>query len=107
MLESPGVGVERWPEVELDLLDRQPIVDSETIAGLCGVRLAGAPRIADVLDWADAPSSERWDIVVANLFLHHFDADDLRRLLAGCARAPMRSPPASRGAAASRSAPRT
>ena len=33
-----------------------------------------------------ATSSEHWDVVVANLFLHHFDGVALRRLLAGCAR---------------------
>ncbi len=39
-----------------------------------------------MLDWADATDGERWDVVVANLFLHHFDGAALRRLLAGCAR---------------------
>src|SRR5580765_6818899 len=32
MLEVARHRGERWPEVELDLLDRQPIVDPETIA---------------------------------------------------------------------------
>jgi len=39
-----------------------------------------------VLDWARADDAERWDAVVANLFLHHFDGDVLRGVLAGCAR---------------------
>jgi hypothetical protein len=40
-----------------------------------------------VLDWAaDRSSPEHWDLVVANLFLHHFEADACAALLAGCAR---------------------
>ena len=42
--------------------------------------------IADVIAWAGGDDGERWDVVVANLFLHHFDGDALRRLLAACAR---------------------
>ncbi|MCE9661615.1 MAG: methyltransferase domain-containing protein [Burkholderiales bacterium] len=77
----------RWPEVELDLLDRQPIVEPATIAAYAAAGWQARPRIADVLDWAaESDPAEHWDIVVANLFLHHFDADGLRRLLAGCAR---------------------
>ena len=87
MLEVARHRGERWPEVELDLLDRQPIVDPETIAAYAAAGWQARPRIADVLDWAaDRGSTEHWDVVVANLFLHHFDGDGLRRLLAGCAR---------------------
>ena len=59
----------------------------ETIAAYAAAGWQARPRIADVLDWAaDRESPEHWDVVVANLFLHHFDGDGLRRLLAGCAR---------------------
>ena len=44
------------------------------------------PLVADVLEWADAADDERWDVVVANLFLHHFEGAALSRVLAGCAR---------------------
>lgn len=78
---------DRWPGVELDLLDRQPIVEPETLAAYAAAGWQARPLVADVLDWAAERSSpEHWDLVVANLFLHHFDADGLRRLLAGCAR---------------------
>lgn len=77
----------RWPEVELDLLDRQALVEPATIAAFAKAGWQARPRAADVLDWAaDRDSTEHWDGVVANLFLHHFEGDDLRRLLAGCAR---------------------
>lgn len=78
---------ERWPGAQLDLLDRQPIVDADTIAEYAACGWQARPLVADVLDWAvDRSSAARWDVVVANLFLHHFDAVALRRLLAGCAR---------------------
>jgi SAM-dependent methyltransferase len=76
----------RWPAVSLDLLDRQPIVDAETIAAYAAAGWQARPVVADVLDWAaKRDAGERWDVVVANLFLHHFEGDALRRVLAGCA----------------------
>jgi SAM-dependent methyltransferase len=86
MLEVARHRGDRWAGATLDLLDRQPIVDAETIAAYAAVGWQARPRVADVLDWAATnDASERWDLVVANLFLHHFEGDDLRRLLAGCA----------------------
>ena len=73
---------------QLTLLDRQFLVADDTRAGYAsaGWRVESLQR--DVLDWADAasPAVERYDLVVANLFLHHFEGDALRRVLAGCAR---------------------
>ena len=75
----------RWPSVQLDLLDRQPIVDVATIAAYAAAGWQARPLVADVLDWASqAGEDERWDVVVANLFLHHFNGESLRRVLAGC-----------------------
>ncbi len=78
---------QRWPNVTLDLLDRQPIVEPETIAAYAAAGWQARPMVADVMDWAAGDAAGgRWDLVVANLFLHHFDGDSLSRLLAGCAR---------------------
>jgi SAM-dependent methyltransferase len=77
----------RWPRVTLDLLDRQPIVDAATLAAYAAAGWQARTLVADVMDWAaKADAAERWDVVVANLFLHHFDGDPLRRLLGACAR---------------------
>ena len=87
MLEVARHRGERWPGVEFDLLDRQPLVDADTIAAYAAAGWQARPRVTDVLDWAaDRSAPEHWDLVVANLFLHHFEGDALRRLLAGCAR---------------------
>ena len=76
----------RWPSVQLDLLDRQPIVDATTIAAYAAAGWQARPVVADVMDWAAASDGgEHWDIVVANLFLHHFEGEALRQVLGGCA----------------------
>ncbi len=76
---------DRWPSVKLDLLDRQPIVDAATVAAYAAAGWQARPVVADVLDWAAAEdAAERWDVVVANLFLHHFQGESLRRVLGGC-----------------------
>ena len=103
MLEVARHRGDRWPGARLDLLDRQPIVDAATIAAYAAAGWQARPVIADVMDWAGGDDGERWDVVVANLFLHHFDAEALAPAARRRARgAPTRSSRASRGAAASR-----
>ena len=41
---------------------------------------------AEIFEWLEAPGTERFDAVIANLFLHHFDNADLARLFAGLQR---------------------
>ena len=74
-----------WPRVELTLLDRQPVVDASTIAAYAAFGWAAQSRVADVFAWVAAPEPARWDLIVAHLFLHHFEADGLRSLLAAIA----------------------
>ena len=75
----------QWPDVRVTLLDRQNLVAPRTLDGL---RDAGwTPRVVamDVFDWLAQRDDSRWDLVVANLFVHHFASADLERLLAGIA----------------------
>ena len=77
-----------WPPVELSLLDRQPLVSDETIAAYAALGWRAARRVDDVLDWAGPAAAEpggRWDLIVANLFLHHFSSAQLVRLLGAVA----------------------
>jgi hypothetical protein len=39
----------------------------------------------DVFDWLAQRDDSRWDVVLANLFVHHFTSGELRRLLTGVA----------------------
>lgn len=75
----------RWPDVRITLLDRLHLVVPQTLDGL---RQAGwTPSVVamDVFDWLATPDDTRWDVVSANLFIHHFSSTDLARLLAGIA----------------------
>jgi hypothetical protein len=84
----------RWGAVELTLLDRQALVDPSTIARYAQVGWTVVEEVGDVFDWAagsvdplpGGSASAHWDLIVANLFLHHFEGDPLASLLAAIAK---------------------
>ncbi|MEO8937214.1 MAG: hypothetical protein ABI277_12990 [Burkholderiaceae bacterium] len=73
--------------VHLTLLDRLALIDPMTIDGYARLGWQADVATADVLEWAaisrlvSAPIVERWDLIVANLFLHHFEGSELRSVL--------------------------
>ena len=89
MLRTAAVLAPDWPPVELTLLDRQPLLTDETIASYADLGWTAMPLTADVLDCArerqGAGQSPRFDIVIANLFLHHFTEAPLQRILGAVA----------------------
>lgn len=72
--------------VELTLLDRQQLVDVPTRHAFQQLGWKLETVQADVLEWANAPSSRHWDLCLANLFIHHFDAAAICRLFQAIAR---------------------
>jgi hypothetical protein len=78
-----------WPVAELTLLDRQPLISEATGTAFARLGWALRPLTVDVLEWARAPAqqqpADRWDVILVNLFLHHFEEDNLRGLLAAIA----------------------
>jgi hypothetical protein len=70
-----------WPSVELTLLDQHDLVATSTVAALRDMGWDVQVVVDDVMSWIVQPSAARWDVVVANLFLHHFDDCRLRTLL--------------------------
>jgi len=76
-----------WPPVELTLLDRLALVDGATVAEYARYGWTARSSVMDVLDWAraatefSADAASRWDVVIANLFLHHFDSLELTLVL--------------------------
>ena len=88
-----------WPRAELTLLDRQPIVGAETLARYARLGWKARPLQADVLDWAAGKARKpagakskqksndkaRYDLVVTNLFLHHFEPAQLATLFTAIA----------------------
>ena len=87
MLRVAHTAADFLPQVDLTLLDRQSLVTPQTLAGYRRLGWTATPRVIDVIDWARDPDASlaRWDLVVANLFLHHFDALSLARLLSAVA----------------------
>jgi hypothetical protein len=77
--------VREWPGVRVLLLDRQNIVAADTLAAFRDLGWHPEVVTADVMHWAQA-GSDPIDLVMANLFLHHFGDDELRRLFAQLAR---------------------
>jgi len=72
----------RWPQATVTLLDRQDIVSAETVAGFSRLGWRVEKRTGDVFDCLSPSAARSYDIVIANLFLHHFRDDELSALFA-------------------------
>lgn len=81
------VGVARalqheWPSVHLTLLDQQALLAPQTLADYAALGWSAEPLIADVMGWAhEEHIGRRFDLVIANLFLHHFKPEQLGILM--------------------------
>jgi hypothetical protein len=69
----------RWPDVKATLVDRQQNTSAETLSAFSRLGWRAETVIADVFDWL--PASPPTEIIVANLFLHHFEDPSLKTLL--------------------------
>ena len=81
-----------WPVVELELLDRQKLVSPATLQAYAALGWQARDRVSDVFDWVASGSEPapgqtlaRWDVIVVNLFLHHFEGAPLTALLGAVA----------------------
>jgi hypothetical protein len=70
-----------WTGGDLTLLDRQDIVAAETREAFQQLGWRVTVMRGEVLGWAQAPSTERYDLCMATQFLHHFDHSSLGVLL--------------------------
>ncbi|HET7608206.1 MAG TPA: methyltransferase domain-containing protein [Gammaproteobacteria bacterium] len=75
----------RWPHAAVTLLDAQPTVTHATLAALRDLGWTADVVAADALEWLERSRPDRDAVVVANLFVHHFEGERLARLLAGVA----------------------
>jgi hypothetical protein len=71
----------RWTPRRVVLVDRQLLLNGGTREDLEALSWHVEAVEMDVFDWLDRPSTERSNVIMATLFLHHFSEDDLRRLL--------------------------
>lgn len=82
----------RWlkPRVtpaQVTIVDRQNILSPETQDALGGLGWQGRVAHADVLTWLPQQTTQVWDVMLANLFLHHFTNVQLSKLLAEASKA--------------------
>jgi hypothetical protein len=72
----------RWSDVELVLLDRTPLAMDAVGDGFRQLGWKVRTITADVFAWSEQADRQRYDLVTANLFLHHFDDRQLAQLFA-------------------------
>lgn len=75
-----------WPGVQISLVDRQPCVSAETLAEFHALGWPVEVLALDVFEWLAQAQAAPVDVVLANLFVHHFDGERLQQLLEGLAR---------------------
>ena len=71
----------RWQRVHVVMVDRQRLVSPKTRAAFESLSWRVESVQADVFDWLERPHATESDVMIANLFLHHFAEADLGRLL--------------------------
>ena len=72
----------RFEKAQLTLLDRQQGIAPDLLGEFARLGWQASPVQADVFQWLRAAGTPRFDAIVANLFLHHFEREKLRELLA-------------------------
>ncbi len=68
----------QWPGVEVTLVDLHPVVTPKTLEAFRSIGWVAKVEVVDVFDWASR--CDPFDVVMANLFLHHFPDNALRSL---------------------------
>jgi hypothetical protein len=83
-----------WRDVRIALLDQHPVVVNDTLRAYAQAGWHATPLLANAesflglasnLENGRAADANRYHLIVANLFLHHFSVEDLRAMLASVA----------------------
>jgi hypothetical protein len=75
-----------WQGTSAVLLDRLRVVLPETCHGFAELGWRTEVVQAEALDWLAKPAAPACDVMLANLFLHHFHEEQLAELLRGAAK---------------------
>jgi SAM-dependent methyltransferase len=70
-----------WKPARVVLVDRKRLLSPRTIAEFESLSWHVESLEMDVFEWLQRPQPEQSDLVIANLFLHHFTGENLRNLL--------------------------
>jgi hypothetical protein len=74
-----------WRGVALTVLDRHDVISEADRRAYERLGWNLTVECVNVVDWASGPGIQRFDLCLANLFLHHFDTELLRTLLSAVA----------------------
>jgi 2-polyprenyl-3-methyl-5-hydroxy-6-metoxy-1,4-benzoquinol methylase len=69
-----------WREVTACLVDRQELVADSTRTAFADLGWTLRTATMEVFAWLELNDHPRYDVIIANLFVHHFEASTLRRL---------------------------
>ena len=86
MLRLAARSATRWQDTRVVLVDRQDIVSPGTRHAFGALGWTVETVTADVFEWLARPAGEVFDVIVANLFLHHFKDAELTAMLSLAAR---------------------
>lgn len=75
-----------WPGVTLTLVDQQDLLSAQSRTAFSELGWTVRAVSMDVFAWLERTDHPRYDAVVANLFVHHFEGDALSRLFRGITR---------------------
>jgi hypothetical protein len=75
-----------WPDVALTVVDQQNLLSAPTRVGFADLGWTVDAAVMDVFAWLERQDHPRYDAVVANLFVHHFEVDALSRLFRAIAK---------------------
>jgi phospholipid N-methyltransferase len=76
----------RWRATDIVLVDRHNLVSAATRNEFLAMGWQARAVTSDAFAWLAHPAAPMFDVIVANLFLHHFDAARLTELLSLIAR---------------------
>ncbi|MEO7252495.1 MAG: hypothetical protein ABIW30_07805 [Arenimonas sp.] len=86
LLQVARARCKAWPGVQVSLVDRQPCVSAETLSEFHALGWPAQVLTLDVFDWLAQAQTAPVDVLLANLFVHHFEGERLQKLLDGIAR---------------------
>jgi hypothetical protein len=70
-----------WRGTQATLVDRQDLVTAETARGFSELSWNTKVSRSDVFDWCREAGPASRELILANLFLHHFSSEKLKELL--------------------------
>lgn len=86
LLEVARLAGPKWQGASAELLDQQDLLSPALIRQFDELQWQARSVRADIFGWASRTEVATYDVILANLFLHHFEEDRLKELFASIAR---------------------